>query len=106
MKETIIWCSILAVIVFAIQYFLCLKANRKAFKLIPAYIIAAFYAIAVFLWQLDIINGSGGVAIWMIFAFIIAIANTVALAADILAWVVIGKFRKGKKCAKPTDKGV
>ena len=94
MKETIIWCSILAVIVFAIQYFLCLKANRKAFKLIPAYIIAAFYAIAVFLWLLDIVNGSGGVAIWMIFAFIIAIANTVALGADIIAWVVYRQISK------------
>ena len=94
MNETIVWCSILAVIVFAIQYVLCLKANRKAFKLIPAYIIAAFYAIAVFLWLLDIVNGSGGVAIWMIFAFIIAIANTVALGADIIAWGVYRQISK------------
>ena len=94
MNETIVWCSILAVIVFAIQYVLCLKANRKAFKLIPAYIIAAFYAIAVFLWLLDIVNGCGGVAIWMIFAFIITIANTVALGADIIAWGVYRQISK------------
>ena len=94
MNETIVWCSILAVIVFAIQYVLCLKANRKAFKLIPAYIIAAFYAIAVFLWLLDIVNGRGGVAIWMIFAFIIAIANTVVLGADIIAWGVYRQISK------------
>lgn len=94
MNETIVWCSILAVIVFAIQYVLCLKANRKAFKLIPAYIIAAFYAIAVFLRLLDIVNGRGGVAIWMIFAFIIAIANTVALGADIIAWGVYRQISK------------
>lgn len=87
MRETIVWCSILAVIVFVIQYVLCLKANRKAFKLIPAYIIVALYAIAVLFCLIDILDGSGGVAIWMIFAFIISMANTVALVADIIAWV-------------------
>lgn len=93
MRETIVWCSILAVIVFAIQYVLCLKANRKSFKLIPAYIIVALYAFAVLFCLIDKLDGSGGVAIWMIFAFIISIANTVALVSDILAWIVFGKSK-------------
>ena len=88
MTETIILCSILAIIVFGVQTVLCLKANNKAVKLIPAYIIVAVYVIAVVLCLVDILGGSGGVAIWTIFAFIISIANTVALAADYIAWFV------------------
>ena len=88
MTETIILCSILAIIIFGIQFFLCNKATRKSVKLIPVYIIIALYVIAIVLCMVDAIDGSGGVAIWMIFAFIITTANTVALAADIVAWMV------------------
>ena len=88
MFETIIWCSILAIIVFGIQFVLCNKVNRKIVKCIPVYIIIAFYAIAFILYLIDRIDGSGGVAIWVMFAFIISIVNTVALVSDIIAWVV------------------
>ena len=92
--ETIILCSILAVIVFGIQFVLCNKANNKSVKRIPMYIILALYAIALILCLVDWLDGSGGVAIWVIFAFIISIANTVALVADIIAWVVYNQIQK------------
>ena len=97
MIETIILCSILAIIVFGFQFVLCSKANKKAVKRIPAYIIIALYAIALILCLVDWLDGSGGVAIWMIFAFIISIANTVALVADIVAWVVYKQIQKKMK---------
>lgn len=97
MIETIILCSILAIIVFGFQFVLCSKANKKAVKRIPAYIIIALYAIALILCLVDWLDGNGGVAIWMIFAFIISIANTVALVADIVAWVVYKQIQKKKK---------
>ena len=47
MIETIILCSILAIIVFGIQFVLCNKANNKSVKSIPVYVILALYAIAL-----------------------------------------------------------
>ena len=97
MIETIILCCILAVIVFGIQFILCNKVNKKSVKRIPAYIIIALYAVALVLYLIDWLDGSGGVAIGMIFAFIISSANTVALVADIIAWVVYKQIQKKKK---------
>ena len=94
MTETIVLCTVLSINVFGIQSFLCLKANKKTTKLIPAYIIVAIYVIAALLFIIDILDGSGGVAIWIIFAFIISVANTVAFVADILAWLIVGKSKK------------
>jgi hypothetical protein len=93
MIEIIIIGAVLSIIVFWIQAILCIKVNKKAVKLIPAYIIVVIYAICIFLCFFDQINGNGGVAIWKIFAFIISIANTVALLSDILAWIVSGKLK-------------
>lgn len=93
MTETIIMCAVLSIIVFCSQAILCLKAKQKTVKLIPGYIIVAVYAICIILWFIDLFGGSGGVAIWQIFAFIISIANTVAIFADILAWIVFGKSK-------------
>ena len=93
----VILCSILAIIVFGIQFVLCNKANKKSVKYIPVYIIIALYAIALVLHLVDWFDGSGGVAIWVIFAFIISIANTVALVADVIAWVVYNQIQKYKK---------
>ena len=90
----ILWFSLLAITVFFIQFFLCLKVNKKVVKLIPPYVIVALYIIAAVLCLIDMLNGSGGVAIWMIFAFIISISNTVALAADIIAWVTVKQIKK------------
>lgn len=97
MIETIILCSILAIIVFGIQFVLCTKANKKSVKYIPVYIIITLYAIALVLCLVDWLGGSSGVAIGVIFAFIISIANTVALVADIVAWVVYKQIKKKKK---------
>lgn len=88
MVKVILLCSLLAVIHFSVQLALCQKAGRKAVKLIPIYLAVVVYAAALLLCLVDLVNGSGGVAIWWIFAFIIAIANTVALVADVAAWVV------------------
>ena len=97
MIETVILYSVLAIIVFCVQFVLCNKANKKSVKRIPVHIIIALYAIAIILCLIDWLDGSGGVAIWMIFAFIISIANTVALTADIIAWVVYKQIQKKKK---------
>lgn len=91
MSRTIILCSILAVVIFSIQLILCLKAKQEAVKRIPSYIIIAVYFIALIMGLADALDGSGGVAIWSIFAFIISIANTVALAADVVAWIFYKK---------------
>ena len=93
MTETIIMCAVLSIIVFCSQAILCLKAKQKTVKLIPGYIIVAVYAICIILWFIDLFGGSGSVAIWQIFAFIISIANTVAFVSDILAWIVFGKSK-------------
>ena len=97
MTETIILCSILSVIVFGIQFVLCLKAKQETVKRIPTYIIVTLYVIAGILCLLYFLDGSGGVAIWSIFAFITSIANTVALVADIIAWVVYKQIQKNEK---------
>ena len=97
MVEALLLCSILAIIVFSIQFVLCNKANKKTVKCIPLYVIIALYAIALILCLVDWLDGSGGVAIWAIFAFIISIANTVALVADIIAWVIHKQIQKKKK---------
>lgn len=97
MAKTVLLCSILAIIVFGIQMTLCLKANKKVVKLIPVYIIIAVYAVALILCLVNVLNGSGGVAIWSIFAFIISIANTVALIADVVAWIMYKLIQKRDK---------
>ena len=97
MIETIILCSILAIIVFSIQFILCQKSSNKSVKRTPTYIIIAFYAIALILCVIDVLDGSGGVAIWVIFAFVISVANTVALIAVIIAWVVYKQIQKNKQ---------
>lgn len=99
MAETILLCCILAVIVFGIQMFLCLRAKR-GIKFIPGYVIIATYVAALILYLVDLLNGSGGVAIWSIFAFVISIANTVALVADAATWIVYRLLQKKKRHQK------
>lgn len=94
MIETMILCSIFAIIVFGIQMALCLKSDKKAVKLIPTYIIAALFVIAGILCLCDLLDGSGGVAIWVIFAFVISIVTIVALVADLAAWGVYKQIYK------------
>ena len=96
MFETVILCSILAIMVFGIQFVLCNKANKRSVKRIPAYIIIALYALVLVLCLADWLDGSGGVAILETFAYIISIANTVALIADIIACVVYRQIQKNK----------
>ena len=81
----------------SIQFILCCKASKKSIKRIPVYMIIALYVIALILCLVDWLDGSGGVAIWMIFSIIISIANTVALVADIIAWVVYKLIQKKKE---------
>ncbi len=95
--RTVILCSLLAILVFCIQLLFCIKANKKVVKGIPTYIIIAIYVVALIIGQVDVLDGSGGVAEWSKSAFLISIANTVALAADIIAWVVYKKMQQKKK---------
>lgn len=95
MTQTVILCTILALIVFAIQMVLCLAFPRKAVRFLPACLIIALYLLAVALYFFDWLDGGGGVAIGSIFAFILAIGDTVALAADLAAWAVV-RFRLRK----------
>lgn len=94
MARVIFLCTILAVLEFGIQMLLCCRAKRKVVRNLPACIILGIYVLAAALCLADLVNGSGGVAIWSIFAFIIAIANTVALAADVAAWIVYRLLQK------------
>jgi hypothetical protein len=57
----------------------------------------ALYVIALILCLVDLLDGSSVVEIWVMFAFIISIVNTVALVADIIAWVVYKQIQKNKK---------
>lgn len=86
--RTVILCCIVAILVFCIQLLLCVKVNKKAIKCIPTYIIIAIYAVALIIGQVDVLDGSGGVAVWYKTAFLISMANTVALVADMIAWGV------------------
>lgn len=96
MEKVILLCSLWAALVLGIQLTLCLKSKKKMIKLIPLCIILWIYVTALMLWLVELLNGSGGVAIWSIFAFIISIANTVALIADAVAWIIY-KRRRVKK---------
>ena len=97
MLEIIFLCGILAVTVFGIQIWLCLKANKKAIKRIPVYLIIMLYGVALIFCVIDLLNGNGGVAIWTIFAFLLFVADTVALAADIAAWIVYKQIQRKRE---------
>ena len=97
MKETVFLCSLLAAAVFCAQLLLCRKAARRSVKLIPLFVIIALYGAALLLCLADILNGGGGVAIGTIFAFILSVANTVALAASAAAWAVYKRGQKRRK---------
>lgn len=97
MARTIILCAVLAILVFSIQLALCFKSDKKSVKRIPVYIIFALYLTAVIMCLVDMLDGNGGVAIWVIFAYIISVANTVALLGDVAAWLVYKQI-KMKKC--------
>ena len=88
MTNTILSCSILAIIVFGIQLTLCLKTSGKVVKRIPVYIILLLYILALTMYLADTISGSEGFAIWIMAAYILAVLNTVALASDLTAWIV------------------
>ena len=87
MTNTILSCSILAVIVFGIQLTLCLKASGKVAKRIPVYFIILLYLAALVMYLTDTLSGSEGFAIWIMAAYILAVLNTVALASDLAAWI-------------------
>ena len=96
MEKVILLCTLWAILVFGIQFALCLKSKKRIIKLIPLCIILWAYITALVFYLVELLNGSGGVAILSIFAFILVIANTVALAADAVAWIIY-KLRQVKK---------
>ena len=88
MTNTILSCSILAVIVFGIQLTLCLKTSGKVAKRIPVYFIILLYLAALVMYLTDTLSGSEGFAIWIMAAYILAVVNTVALTSNLAAWIV------------------
>ena len=94
MVQAIFLCGILAAIVFSIQLTLCRRAKKAVLRRIPLFVIAALYAVAVVLYGSDAFLGRGGVAIGAIFGFILLVVNTVALAADLLAWLMYRHLQK------------
>ena len=96
MEKVILLCSLWAFLVLGTQLALCLKSKKKMIKLLPLCIILFAYVTALMLCLVELLNGSGGVAILSIFAFILAIANTVALAADGAAWLIYRQLQKRK----------
>ena len=88
MTNTILSCSILAIIVFGIQLTLCLKTSGRFTKYIPLCVIMLFYIAALIMYLTDAFSSSGGFAIWIMAAYILAVLNTVALASDLTAWIV------------------
>ena len=88
MTNTILSCSILAIIVFGIQLTLCLKTSGRFTKYIPLCVIMLFYIAALIMYLTDTLSGSEGFAIWIMAAYILAVVNTVALASNLAAWIV------------------
>jgi len=88
MKETVFLLSLWAVLVFTVQFLLCSKCRKLSRQLIPVYVIAGMFAAALLLVVPELANGSGGVAIYSIFAFILCIIALTAVLADGLAWVL------------------
>jgi len=88
MKETVFLLSLWAVLVFTVQFLLCSKCRKLSRQLIPVYVIAGMFAAALLLVVPELANGSGGVAIYSIFAFILCIIALTAVLADGLAWAV------------------
>lgn len=95
MRTVILGC-LLAILVFGIQLLFCNNANKKAVKSIPTYTIIAIYVVALIIGQVDVLDGSGGVAVWSKSAFLISMVNTVALVADMIAWGVYKKMQPNR----------
>ncbi|MBQ8647877.1 MAG: hypothetical protein IJ484_07030, partial [Oscillospiraceae bacterium] len=94
MVQSILLCGILADIVFGVQLTLCCRAKKAVLRRIPVFVIAALYAAAAVLYSSDALHGGGGVAIGAIFAFILLVVDTVALTADLLAWLMYRHLQK------------
>ena len=87
MKEAIIFSILLAGIVIGIQTTLFRRTQKKVLHLLPLIVIGGIYIVALAFVIADLDN-EGGVAINIIFAQIISVINTIALASDGMAWLI------------------
>lgn len=87
MKEAIIFSILLAGIVIGIQTILFRQTQKKVLHLLPLIVIGGIYIVALAFVIADLDN-EGGVAINIIFAQIISVINTIALASDGVAWLI------------------
>ncbi len=76
-----------AVITFSVQSLIFKKCSRTVFHFIPLMLIGCVYLVALGLFLSDL-NQTGGVLMLTIYSIVLAGVNTVALIADLFAWLV------------------
>ncbi len=82
-----VWALIIAVVTFLVQSLIFKKCSRTVFHFIPLMLIGCVYLVALGLFLSDL-NQTGGALVSRVYSFVIAGGNTVALIADLFAWLV------------------
>ena len=88
MEKVILIAIPFAVGIFAVQTLLFRKSSRTIVHLIPVFAVAAVYLAALGLLISDIVAPSGCVKMNTLYALILASADTVALTAVGIAWLI------------------
>ena len=88
MEKVILIAIPFAVGIFAVQTLLFRKSSRTIVHLIPVCAVAAVYRAALGLLISDIVAPSGCVKMNTLYALILAAADTVALTAVGIAWLI------------------
>lgn len=88
MEKVILIAIPFAVGIFAVQTLLFRKSSRTIVHLIPVFAVAAGYLAALGLLISDIVAPSGCVKMNTLYALILAAADTVALTAVGIAWLI------------------
>ncbi len=83
----IVLAIICAVVTFLVQSLIFKKCSRTVFHFIPLMLIGCVYLVALGLFISDL-NQTGGALVLKVYSFVIAGVNTVALIADLFAWLV------------------
>ncbi len=88
MEKVILIALPFAVGIFAVQNLLFCKTSRTLIHLIPILVIGIFYLAALGLVIYDTVAPSGCVKMNTLYALILAAADTVALIAVGIAWLI------------------
>lgn len=92
--QVILICTSMAALVFAGQFVLCRKVQKPILRFLPLFAIGAVYLTAGLCFLSELLGTQGGVAIGVIFAFLLLVIGTIMLAADLLAWLLAFLIRK------------